>query len=227
MDVQRRILLKGMTATAAMSMITPHNVFSEPLEQAVIMLRETSAGGLVCKPITLVSSEAFQASTFVHAARRLQPAQQVVLKGVDIVSLQQLLSQKSTNLVGIIDHANAAVLVQVARHLGAKVHWLGQHSLKEESTAHNILKSGDSRPCHSALVEGLEQCEAAHAVREQGLPSTAILGDASATHSQSWAGQLAVALHDVGKGVAHSTAEINPSSQLMYGTAVTFLIETC
>lgn len=227
MDVKRRILLKGITATAAVSMVASRIVFADPIERALVKLRETSAGDLVQKPITAVAIESFKNSAFMDAIRAAHPTKEVILESVDFAALRELLTQKGNNLVGIIDHANAAVLVQLSRHYNAKIHWLGQHAIYDHSTSHNIFKSGDSANCHASLVEGLEHCEAAHAVREQGLNSTRISGKATAVHPQAWAGHLALALYDVGKGTANTPLVLNQPDQLIKGSAVTFLIETC
>lgn len=226
MDVKRRTLLKGITATAAVSLVAPRVVFADPIDSALIRLRETSAGDLVRKPITAFSNESFKTTTFMEAISRARPNRQVILRGVDFAALRQLLAQKETNLVGIIDHANAAVLVQLSRHYDAKIHWLGQHAIYDHSTAHNIFKSGDSLSCHTSLVEGLAHCDAVHAIREQGLNTTRVSGTATTAHPQAWMGHLALALHDVGKGVETPLA-LSQSNHLITGSAVTFLIETC
>jgi hypothetical protein len=227
MDAKRRILLKGITATAAVSTVAPHVILADPVEQALVTLRETSAGDLVQKPIVAVAIESLKNSAFMQAVRTAQPAEEVILQGVDFSVLRELLTQKENNLVGIIDHANAAVLVQLSRHYNAKIHWLGQHAIYDHSTAHNIFKSGDSSSCHASLLEGLGACEASHAVREQGLNSSKISGKATEAHPQAWTGHLALALHDVGKGAANTPLVLNQPSQLISGSAVTFLIETC
>jgi hypothetical protein len=227
MDVKRRLLLKGMTSTAAVSMVAPHVAFADPIERALVTLRETSAGDLVQKPIAAVAIESFKNSVFMQAICAAHPAEEIILGGVDFSTLSELFTQKENNLVGIIDHANAAVLVQLCRHYNAKIHWLGQHAIYNHSTSHNVFKSGDSSSCHASLLEGLSACEASHAVREQGLNSTKISGKATAVHPQAWAGHLALALHDVGKGTANTPLVLNQPSQLISGSAVTFLIETC
>jgi hypothetical protein len=227
MDVKRRILLKGITATAAASLVASHVSFADPVEKALVKLRESSAGDLVQKPITAVSNEAFKNSAFMQALVQAQPSQSVILRAVDFEAQRQLLAQKNTNLVGIIDHANAAVLVQLARHFDAKIHWLGQHAINRESTSHNIFRSGDSQACQVSLVEELNRCGDSHTVFEQGLNPTRIKGSASAAHPQAWAAQLALALHDIGKGIHSSAPVLNQPNQPINGSAVTFLIETC
>jgi hypothetical protein len=228
MDVKRRILLKGLTATAAVSMIAPRAVFAGPIEHALVKLRETGAGDLICKPITTVSNEALKTSTFMQAISAVQPTRNVILGEVDFEAMRRLLSQKETNLVGIIDHANAAVLVQLSRHFDAKIHWLGQHAIYAHSTTHNIYRSGDSLSCQTSLVEQLGRCGDSHAIFEQGLNPTRIAGKTTrVAHVQEWAGHLALALHDIGKGVNSAPLVLNQPDQLISGSAVTFLIETC
>lgn len=227
MDVKRRNLLKGITATAAVSMVAPRVVFADPIEQALVTLRETSAGDLVQKPVIAVAIESFKNSAFMEAIRTAKPKAEVILDGLDFSALQKLLTQRENNLVGIIDHANAAVLVQLSRHYDAKIHWLGQHGIYEHSTSHNIFKSGDSANCHVSLVDGLSRCDATHAVREQGLDSKKISGKAAGVHPQTWAGDLALALHDVAKGTNNTSLVFKQPNQLISGSAVTFLIETC
>jgi hypothetical protein len=227
MDVNRRILLKGITATAAVSMVAPRVVFADPIDNALVKLRESSAGDLVRKPVTAVSSESFKKSAFMQAIDAVQPNRKIILRDVDFEVMRQLLSQKETNLVGIIDHANAAILVQLTRHFDAKVHWLGQHAVYEHSTTHNIFRSGDSLSCQTSLIEELGRCDDSHAIFEQGLNPTRITGKATAAYSQEWAGHLALALHDIGKGADSAPLVLNQPDQLISGSVVTFLIETC
>ena len=55
MDVKRRELIKGITATAAFSIAAPSMTFASPIERAMIHLRQSSASIIKPKPMTAPS----------------------------------------------------------------------------------------------------------------------------------------------------------------------------
>jgi hypothetical protein len=228
MDLKRRTLLKGITATAAVSLVASHVTFANPIEDGLVSLRKSSASKITDKPITGVVSQAYKNSAFAQGLESAHPTKTVLLDQVNLAILTELLSQTSTNLVGIIDHANAAVLVQLTRTYNAKIHWLGQHSLQPNGNSHNILRSGNTDNCQENLVKDFSSCPAPHQVREQGLSTLKIVGKEEFQHTQQWAANLALALTDLkNPSPNYSQLKLTSKNQPIQGSALTFFIETC
>lgn len=228
MDVKRRSLLKGMAATAAVGVASSHVSFAAPLETALVTVRQSLAGVLTKKPVEAVVEQNFVNSAFTAGLNFAGIDKTSVIKGVDFARISSLISQRSHNLVGVIDHANAAYLVQLARMNNAKIHWLGQHSLTSKGNSHNILRSGNSESCQTQLAKDFATCSSTHQLREQGLNQATIVGSGSNPHPQAWAAALLVALTELHKNSEEFEQPLLSSEvPVIEGSAVTFFIETC
>jgi hypothetical protein len=227
MDVQRRALLKGMTATAAISMVGNQAALGQTFENVVVGLRQTSASILNNKPVTGVISQHLRHTAFAKGLLLGQPHESISLHHADLAEINQLLTQKKTHLAGVVDDATAAVLVQLTRHHHAKVHWLSQHSMQPKFASHNILRSGNTEACQSQLLKDLAECSGFHQVREQGIHPQSMVNPAKAP-SQLWAAHLAYKLATL-QATEQELPFIGLASDLapLRGSAVTFFIETC
>lgn len=227
MDIKRRTLIKGITATAAVTWAASPQVFAAPLREAITQLRQSTATSFVAKPIIAVTHEDLVNSAFMAGVAAAQPRELHRLKSADYASLAALIGQTHSNLLGLIDHSNAAILVQLARHQGAKVHWLGQHTATASGMSHNIVKSGNTDACHSKLFEDLIACPTRHYVREQGIAARMIAGQ-GAQHPQQWAANLGLLLSDWrNPHPAFAALQLTAVNDTAPGSFVSFFIETC
>lgn len=228
MDVKRRELIKGITATAAFSIAAPSMTFASPIERAIIHLRQSSASIIKPKPMTALVHRQWENSTFAAGLRAAKPEQTLIIDDIAFDSMRELLTQNNTHLVGIIDYGNAAVLTQLTRQFSANIHWLGQHAFDENITRHNILKSGNSAACDEQLVNNLSTCDKTHYLLEQGITQRVIVGANHSHHPQAWAAELALSLNALSnkKAPAHCDKSLI-QCELMQGSAATFFIETC
>ena len=192
MDVKRRELIKGISATAALSIAAPSITFASPIEKAITHLRQSNAGAIRSKPITALIHRQWENSTFAAGLRAAKPEQALIIDNIAFDSMRELISQNNTHLVGIIDYGNAAVLTQLTRQFSANIHWLGQHAFDENITRHNILKSGNSAACNEHLANNLSTCDEIHYLLEQGITQRVVVGKNHSHHPQAWAAELAL-----------------------------------
>ena len=228
MDVKRRTLLKGMAATAAVGVASSHVSFASSIESALITVRQSVAGVLVKKPIEAVIEQGFLNTAFAAGLETTSIDRTTVVKGIDFAQISRLVRQRSHNLIGVIDHGNAAYLVQLARMNNAKIHWLGQHSLSAKGNSHNILRSGNSESCQTQLAKDFASCSSTHQLREQGINHETIVGTGSSPHPQAWAAALLSALSQLHVNNAEfKQPPLISQVPVHQGSAVTFFIETC
>lgn len=55
--------------------------------------------------------------------------------------LEQRLRERPARFVGLLDDANAAIVVGLAQGGGVKLHWLGQHQMNGSGTRHTIQQA--------------------------------------------------------------------------------------
>lgn len=228
MDVKRRELIKGITATAALSVAAPRVVFANPIQNAVVQLRQSSASLIGHKPIVALVNQDWAESTFAKGIAAAKPAKLQLVTGIIYDELREHLTQKTHHLVGMIDYGNAAVITQLARQYDAKVHWLGQHAFDQTLSRHNILKSGNGGGCSNRFETSLSECTHDHQLFEQGLKHQVIEGKSTVAHPQAWAADLALALAALSDPNAPASCNQSLSQcPSLRGSAVTFFIETC
>lgn len=137
MSVNRRFVLKGMAlsgiagATAgvwktAFAAISPSAVTSTPL------LVLTSGGP---------AEGAFLRGAMAACSSRLQ-LQRVDLDPNFMLDFERMLRNgKRRRIIGILDDAPAAPLIDMVRSGGARLQWLAQHTVDKSTTRHRLLSS--------------------------------------------------------------------------------------
>lgn len=148
MDTSRRNVLKviGVSGlTVALPSITPAfaSGYSEP--------------GAPPLPLHLVLDEKMAESGFLagaQAARAGREAQAPLNQLNSDLSLGYvnaldalLQSGKPARVMGLVDDANAAIIVGLARAVHARMHWMAQHTGGPDSTRHTVLVAADDLCC--------------------------------------------------------------------------------
>jgi hypothetical protein len=152
MDLNRRTFLKGL-ALSGLAANTP------AFASGTILSSKTYL------PITALISGAPEESIFLTGARLAQqqhsPYPITVLRSdlrLDFLqSLYTLLSDKSVHIVGLVDDAIAAIIVNLARSADARFHWLGQHTASAEYSRHNVLTADSGYGCGLHLGQQLKR----------------------------------------------------------------------
>lgn len=206
MGVNRRSLLKGLAVTGAAGVAhfgaLPAMAALTPLkgEHLVVLVQDEAAG-----------------LAFIQGAMRATEERlkvQLGNAGLDFLrGFEQLLkSLEPPRVIGLLDDASASLVVEVARAAGARVPWLGQHSIGD-AARHHVLAAETAEPW--ALQLG---CRLQGRGEWRGSP----MGGLSVSH---WAGDigylLAAADGRVPSGNTHLAGERSPIT----GSFVSFAIE--
>src|SRR5690606_34245574 len=126
----------------------------------------------------------------------------------DLLSLQsQLGSGRKMRLIGLLDDASAALVVDMARSAGARVEWLGQHTARGGVTRHRLLNTA------SALGSAAPARQLSAAPRNQ-------------RHADQWAAGIGYLLGSLGAGRPTAAPLIAQAGAPLDGSFVSFSIET-
>ena len=126
MNVERRTVLKGL----ALSSLAGIAMGSSGLTMAHSVLAAQARP--VLPTLALVSNEAAE-SIFLQGVNASPAGKQVKVQRTDL-SLdfmlgfeKRLRSGQPQRIIGLVDDASAALIIDLARSAGARVQWLGQH----------------------------------------------------------------------------------------------------
>ncbi|AOE83194.1 hypothetical protein [Pseudomonas sp. TCU-HL1] len=225
MNIERRTLLKGMAlgglAGAAMG-------------ASSLAMTKAMLGGQTQPLPTLVlvdgqaAGNAFLAGVGASAAAGKAEVQRTDL-GLDFVlGLQKrLLSGQPQRIIGLVDDASAALILDLARSSGARVQWLGQHSALAGGTRHQLLSADSAQGCALRLGQQLHACGGGFSLSGEHPLGGRPLKLASAARSggsAQWAASLGHSLASL--GTADSGAAPGLASQLpaLAGQFVSFSI---
>ncbi|MFQ6575901.1 hypothetical protein [Pseudomonas sp. UM16] len=226
--VERRSLLKGM----ALGGLAGVAISSSGLSLANTVLGR-SAQGLA--PTLAVVSADVAGSAFVHGlqASPFNPRVQVMPANLELEVLlglqQRLAGGQHQRLIGLLDDASAALIVDLARSAGARVQWLGQHSANPGRCAHRLLSAQAAHGCALQLSQQLHACGQDFSLHEQRLhsraPTLQLTTASRAPGDDQWAATLGYALAVLGSSDTGRAPLIARRPAALTGTYVSFLIE--
>lgn len=196
MNVSRRIFLKGI-ALSGLASITLGRWDLSPANYVAAIPP--------ARPILVLVSGEIEHSAFVQGIAATMPGKDPQVQrtdlGMDFVQgLNQLLCSKQPNrIIGLVDDASAALIVELARASGSRMLWLGQHSASSGNASHRLLGGKASYGLATRLRNG-----------EAG---------------PQWASTLGFALASLGE-VRTGTAPLNAVQSPLTRNFVSFAIET-
>ncbi|MDD2050086.1 hypothetical protein [Pseudomonas putida] len=228
MNVERRSLLKGMAlgglagvALSSSSLSLANSVLGRPAHAQAASL-------------ALVSPEVAR-SAFVQGlqASPAAPQLQTMPAGLDLALLldlqQRLASGQPQRLIGLLDDASAALIVDLARSAGARVQWLGQHNASAGHSRHRLLSAQAAHGCALQLGQHLHACGQGFSLHEQRLHSAAPTLQLASAHraleGDQWAATLGYALAVLGSTDTGQAPLIANRRAALTGTYVSFSIE--
>lgn len=228
MNVERRSLLKGMAvgglagiALGSSSLSLANSVLGRPVHAQAASLALVSAE--VARSAFVLGLQASPAAPALHVI----PASADLAIVLDLQ--QRLASGQPQRLIGLLDDASAALIVDLARSAGARVQWLGQHNTATGRSAHRVLSAQVAHGCALQLGQQLHACGQGFSLHEQRLHSPApTLQLASASRSQGgdqWAASLGYALAVLGSTDTGQAPLISSHTCALTGTYVSFSIE--
>lgn len=146
MDISRRNVLKGLAAISGLAAAIPS--FSDTTGSAI---RTVGSNQM---PLHIIIDRAAEQSGFVegvHVARYqggLQmplPLMHSVIGLAFVRDFQKLLgSSEALRVVGLVDDANAAIIISLARTAGVQLHWLGQHQATTGKERHTVMAATEA-----------------------------------------------------------------------------------
>jgi hypothetical protein len=171
MALNRRTFLKGL-ALSGFAATTPAFASRNMLSNNTHSPKEGT--GL---PIVALISGAPEEAAFLAGARFAQQQHSsyaiAVLRSdlrFDFLqSLYALLSGKPTHLLGLVNDASAAIIINLARAADVRMHWLGQHTASAEYSRHHILTADTGYGCGLRLGQQLKGQGASFSLTEQSM----------------------------------------------------------
>lgn len=231
MSMDRRTLLKGL---ALGGLVGP--LVASPLS-ALASTTPGIAAGTKRPTLALVGSAAGDA--FVHGARAISGASLTVLRANRSLAFvreleQRLRDTRPVRMIGLLDNADAAPLLDVMRSAGASIPWLGQHSVRPGESRHRLMTTASAGDCARQLGRQLESCGTGFAIIEErsGRPAPVFQTDArarstdpSTDHPGQWAVSVGWLLAAMGAR-KDGTAPMPQSNPMpLVGSFVSFLSE--
>ncbi|MCP8467109.1 hypothetical protein NK553_24450 [Pseudomonas sp. ZM23] len=219
MNIERRTLLKGMALGAAsgVALNLPGSAFAGALGQ------RSGAPALV-----LLERPARDSAFYQGILAATDTAPRVLQASADGEFLAALAAQLRSGgeVLGLLDDASALLAVEQARSAGARVRWLGQHSVDGSRSRHRLLSADASHGCASRLGHALALCGAGFAISESRLdglhtPSRLQAAPRRAGQQEQWAAALGFAL----AGAAPGRIAPNIAASGLSGHFVSFSIQ--
>lgn len=200
MNLERRSLLKGM-ALGGLAGIA--------MGGSGLALARGVAGSAVAQPTLVLISPVVAGSAFLQGLAANPAAARAELLRSDaslafVRELQQRLEAgRPQRIVGLLDDASAALVVDLARSAGARVQWLGEHSADARASRHRLITADAAHGHALQLGLQLDACGAGFDLREQcplGSRQPLRLGAAgrSAGNAEQWAATLGYGLASLG-----------------------------
>ena len=174
MNKNRRLFLKGVLSSSATGML----LSSSGLVQAAMHLNK-DAGLANLSPIILFTNDVKVETSFGAGVKSALPSDtkfsMIRTNHNDVLTqFNQLLNKgESTRLIGMVDDATAELLVAQARHAGARISWLGQHSSNANESRHKIINSHQTQNSLVSLGDQLNKSSSDFELESEQLFNTA------------------------------------------------------
>jgi len=228
MNIERRSVLKGM----ALGSLAGVAMGSSGLAMAKVM----TGGQAQAVPTLALVNTAVARSAFLEGINASPVSRQVEVQRTDlsldfILGLEKRLrSGQPQRIIGLVDDATAALIVDLARSSGARVQWLGHHNAAAMASQHRLLSADVAHGCALQLGVQLNACGTGFALTEQRLPArqpTLRLASAAqnAVGSEQWAATLGYTLATLGMRSDAQPPLIASRQSPLTGNFVSFSIE--
>lgn len=146
-------------------------------------------------------------SGFVHGVRAAAGDASLLVREAqgDLSFLREfeglLRAANRPRIIGLLDDGVATPLLDVARGVGVRMPWLGQHSAGPNGVLHRCQAAADGSECARRLA------------------------DADARHGEAWAGPLGYLLGGLGLPARIDSPSLLPPGSSLSGSFVSFLIQ--
>ncbi|WP_277051672.1 hypothetical protein [Zestomonas thermotolerans] len=228
MNVERRSLLKGMALGSLAGMT---------LSGSGLAVAKAMAGqSLPEQPILALVNAQTAESAFLLGIGASPLARQVEVQRTDaglefLLGLEQRLrSGRPQRVIGLLDDASAALVLDLARSAGARVQWLGQHGIEVEGSRHRLLGAASASGCALNLGRQLNACGAgfelsAQHIHDQHAPLHLSAPARRSDVAGQWAATLGFTLATLGRLDATQVPLTSHQRASLTGHFVSFSIE--
>ncbi|MCK0509660.1 hypothetical protein [Aromatoleum buckelii] len=229
MSVNRRFVLKSM-ALGSIAGVTMGSAV-----RALAAGTAAPSATAAARPVLALANEGAAQSIFLYGALAAGgPRLQVQRVGCDPGFMldfeRQLRSRQPMRVIGLLDDASAALLVDIARSGGARMQWLGQHTVEAAFSRHHLLDTDSAEGCSQQFSRQLQACGAGFSLNEERQngpigPRRMSGPSRSAGQSAQWASSIGYLLASLGTRTT-LTAPLAPvASTPITGSFVSFSIE--
>ncbi|NMG53805.1 hypothetical protein [Aromatoleum aromaticum] len=229
MSVNRRFVLKSM-ALSSIAGVT--------MGSAVRAFAAATAGSsatAAARPVVALANEGAAESIFLYGAlaasdTRLQVQRVGRDPGFVLDFERQLRSRQPMRLIGLLDDASAALVVDMARSGGARVQWLGQHIAEAGFSRHHLLNTDSAEGCSQQFSRELQACGAGFSLNEERqngpIVPRRMSGPSRGTgQSAQWASSIGYLLASLGTRMTLTAPLAPTASAPITGSFVSFSIE--
>ena len=229
MSVDRRFVLKGM-AWGSLAGLTMGA--SLPSLAGVSGAPGAGAGS---RPVLALVGRETADSAFVEGVRASGNPMQLHKMDSSLSVMQQLDMQlrsgKPMHIIGLLDDATAALVIDQARSAGARVNWVGQHMASAGQSRHHLLNTSLAEGCSRQMSRQLHACGAGFSLSEErsgsAAPARQLAGPArTMAHSEQWAASLGYLLGSLGVRRPAMAPLVTDNRMPLNGSFVSFSIET-
>lgn len=231
MSVNRRFVLKSM-ALGSIAGVTMGSAVRALAAATAAPIASAAARPVLALALT---NEGAAESIFLYGALAAGgPQLQVHRVGRDPGFMldfeRQLRSRQPMRIIGLLDDASAALVVDIARSGGARMQWLGQHTVEAGFSRHHLLDTDSAEGCSQQFSRQLQACGAGFSLNEERqngpiAPRRMSGPSCSAAQSAQWASSIGYLLASLGTRTTlpHPVAPV--ASTPITGSFVSFSIE--
>lgn len=233
--ISRRHFAKGVGAVGVAGyLLNPLNNWQASRGQTPTSTTATTAKSSTLNLVLVSNSEAQTA--FLRGAQSAQPSQPI--KTADtatgnayLTELDALLStQQPARVIGLVDNANAALVLSMARRHGAQLAWLGQHNSAKGHSQHQLISANTTKDCAVAWGRHIDACGVSFTLRgstaHSRMPTFALTNKTQPlTPSDDWATSLGYLLAAIDHDSALPATPLVPSNTPLQGQFVSFVIQ--
>jgi|SRR5690606_3444694 len=228
MSISRRFVLKGMALGSSVSLAAGIPIGA--LADAIATSTGTGPDLMLLVNVT-AAEPAFLQGAMAAGSTRLQV--QRVSQDLDldfILALEHRMRVGALRIIGLLDDASATLVVDMARSAGARVQWLGQHSVAPGFAHHRLLTTDSVGGCARQFGDELQAAGAGFSLYEERLSNTMTprqLSGPSRRGDQSaqWAATLGYLLASPGPHTSTMVPDVPAASVTVTGRFVSFSIE--
>lgn len=229
MNIERRTVLKGL----ALSGLAGVAMSSSGLSMANSVLGTRT--GLALPTLVLVNNEVAE-SVFLQGVAASLAGKQVKVQhtdlGLDFIQGfdKRLRSGQPQRIIGLVDDASAALIVDLARSAGARVQWLGQHHATTGTSQHRLLSAEAASGCAPRMGLSLNACGTGFSLSEHRLhglqpPLQVSAAARNNVGSDQWAATLGYTLATLGSSHDGQPPLITRQPSSLTGNFVSFSIQ--